>query len=239
MSRSSPGDLLPNPSIRWFEWEGEHGAVRYYDKALKERVTVKEIFSFLLLDQLSTVKGWHDESKSGIYANEVRDTRQDPFTVKAFKGGVLASGLYRDIKPHVNAEGGRYYATLYLAFKHDGGLQIGALQLKGAALRAWMEFAREHRAQLYEKAIRIKDAEEGIKGRVRFYVPVFELQNVSAQTHEAALALDATLQTYLTAYFERQVRQQVSQPPAPVEVWEGPVPDDAEDDAITASDVPF
>ncbi len=78
MSRSNPNENgNPNPSTRWFEWNGEHGLVRYYDKQAEQQVEVGDDFTFMLLDQLGTVKGWHDASDSGIYANEVKDTRQD------------------------------------------------------------------------------------------------------------------------------------------------------------------
>lgn len=68
MSRSNPQDTAVNPSTRWFEWNGETGVVRYYDKAAQRTVDVGDDFTFLLLDQLGCVKGWHEPSKSSIYS---------------------------------------------------------------------------------------------------------------------------------------------------------------------------
>jgi hypothetical protein len=141
MSRSNPSENSnPNPAVRWFEWNGEKGLVRYYDKELKQNVDVGTEFRFILLDQLGSVRGWHDASDSAIYSNEVKDTRQETLIVKSFKGGTLAEGIYRDIKDRANSVGGQFVANCYIAFKHGNGLAIGSLRFKGAALGAWMEF---------------------------------------------------------------------------------------------------
>ena len=197
-SRSNPSDHLQNPATRWFEWRGEKGELKYYDKEAKANVPVPLPFSFLLLDEVSTVRGWHDASGSGIYANEVRDTTTDILVVKAFKGGTIAEGRYRDIKTPVNAAGGGYVASLYVAFKDGKDYKLGNLQLKGSALGAWMDFRKLHRAELYSKAIKIDEYAEGRKGRVTFRVPIFTLNAVSPDADQKAKALDADLQTFLT-----------------------------------------
>jgi hypothetical protein len=214
MSRSNPTENAPNPAVRWFEWTGEKGVVRYYDKTKEQNVEVELPFTFLLLDQLATVKGWHESSQSGIYSNEVRDTRADVMVVKAFKGGTIAEGLYKDIKDRVNVAGGRFNANCYIAFKgDDGDLTLGSLRFKGAALGAWMEFTKTHRADLYKKAIEIHGVSEGKKGRVIFKTPVFRMKDVSETTQNISVALDADLQTFLAAYLARTKRDQVSQVP--------------------------
>jgi hypothetical protein len=219
MSRSNPTDNgTPNPAMRWFEWNGEHGVVRYYDKDAKQNVDVGSDFTFILLDELATVKGWHEASVSGIYANEVRDTRQDVLIVKAFKGGVLAEGLYKDIKDRITSKavGGQFVTNCYIAFKAGKALVIGSMQFKGAALGAWMEFRKAHRAELLTKAVRIHGFTEGKKGRIVFRVPVLSITDLTAESNAAALALDIELQTYLTAYLSRTKRDQVAVPTAPV-----------------------
>lgn len=204
MSRSNPNQNDPNPAARFFEWNGESGLVRYYDKDAKENVDVKLPFTFLLLDELASVRGWHESSKSGIYSNEVRDTRTDTMLVKAFKGGILAEGLYKDIKDRVNAVGGAFNANCYVAFRNGKELAIGLLNFKGAALGAWMEFRKANRSTMYAKAINIVGFVEGKKGKVVFRVPTFELRDVSEATNAEAVALDQTLQAYLTGYLSRR-----------------------------------
>ena len=162
MSRSNPsenGSL--NPSVRWFEWNGEQGVIRYYDKEAKKNVEVGSDFTFILLDQLGSVRGWHDASDSGIYSNEVKDSTQEALVVKAFKGGLLAEGIYRDIKDRIKSMGGSYTASCYIAFKDAGELKIGVLRLKGSTLGAWMEFTKAHRADLYTES----RPHQGLHGR--------------------------------------------------------------------------
>ncbi len=214
MSRSNPNDNgTPNPAVRWFEWNGEQGVVRYYDKEAKKNVDVGADFRFMLLDQLGSVRGWHDSSESGIYSNEVRDTRQEPFIVKSFKGGTLAEGIYKDIKDRVTSVGGQFVANCYIAFKSDGEpLKIGSIRFKGAALSAWMEFCKAHRGVLYSKAIRINGFTEGKKGRITFRVPVLKVTEVSRETDAAAVALDKELQKFLSGYFKRTKVDQAETP---------------------------
>lgn len=210
MSRSNPHVNSPNPSARWFEWNGEHGTIRYYDRDTKKNADVPLPFAFLLLDELASVRGWHESSKSGIYSNEVRDTRTDVLVVKSFKGGTLAEGIYKDIKDRVcsRAIGGQFVANCYIAFKNGTGLTIGSLRFKGAALGAWMEFRKQHRGDLYNKAVKVTGYTEGVKGRIVFRVPTFTLQDVAEESHHIAVTLDEELQAWLTAYFSRRTSDQ-------------------------------
>lgn len=212
MSRSNPQANAPNPAVRWFEWNGEKGVVRYYDKDAKQNVEVSLPFTFLLLDELATVRGWHDPSESGIYANEVRDTTKDALVVKSFKGGTLAEGYYKAIKDRVNAQGGQFVANCYVAVKIETGLALCSIRFKGAALAAWMEFRKANRGTLYERAVRLVGFTEGKKGRIVFRVPTFELKDVSDATNGAAIELDHTLQAYLEGYLQRKTRDQAEAP---------------------------
>ena len=247
MSRSNPGaNGAANPAVRWFTWNGEHGVIRYYDKDAKKNIDVGSEFTFILLDQLGSVRGWHDPSESAIISNEVKDTRQDVMVVKAFKGGLLAEGLYKDIKDRVNAVGGQFVANCYIAFKLDGRLALGSLRFKGAALGAWMDFTQTHRADVYTKAVQIHGYTEGKKGRIVFRAPVLKVSELSPETNEAAIALDRELQEFLSGYLKRNKREQVD---APVEhVRDEDVANDSDgvvyDNAnrgepITDDDIPF
>jgi hypothetical protein len=211
MSRSNPQENVTNPSTRWFKWNGEKGEIRYYDRDTKQTVDVGQKFTFVLLDELASVRGWHDPSQSGIYSNEVRDTRQDALVVKSFKGGILAEGLYREIKDRVNASGGEFVASCYVGYSNgpDGELAIGNLGFKGAALREWMEFRKANRHSLYTKGVRITGFAEDTKGRIAFRVPVLKLVDLTEQTHKAAVGLDLELQTYLHAYLTKTKQDQV------------------------------
>jgi hypothetical protein len=241
MSRSQPHDHAAHPVTRWFEWNGEAGTIKYYDKAKKETIECSLPFSFMLLDQLGTVGGWHEASTSGIHANEVRDTRQDVLVVKAYKGGVLAEGLYAAIKDRVNTAGGSFVANCYIAWRDGEGLALGSIKFKGAALGAWMEFTKKHRADLYKKAIVIGGYTEGKKGRVIYRMPAFAVKDVSVESDRAAVLLDEELQAYLTGYFRRTTRDQMEAPKATEpDAGESYFEEAAPADFIpTADDIPF
>lgn len=244
MSRSNPTEGARNPSTRWFEWAGgaEGGFVRWYNKDTKEHVKV-ENFTFLLLDELSTVKGWHEASESGIFANEVRDTRQEVFVVRSFKGGELASGIYTSIRDRIVALGGHYCASIYLAYKEGEVLKLGNLNLKGAAAGAWMDFKRNAPAKkdangksarsYFIDAVKVAGYEQMKKGGTTYRVPQFVLAPVSEATNQQAAALDVELQTFLTDYFKRpkaEVRAPESQDSAaPVDTNRGRFDDMPED----------
>lgn len=215
MSRSNPTDGSRNPATKWFEWAGgsDGGYVRWYNK--DEKTTEKAVapFTFLLLDELSTIKGWHEPSESAIYANEVRDTRQDALVVRSFKGGELVSGVYQNIKDRVTAKGGHYVASLYIAYKDGDALKIGNLSLKGAAAGAWMDFKRNAPTKkdaagktlksYFVDAVKIAGYEDAKKGGTAYRVPVFKAVEVAPATNQQAIALDAELQAFLSEYLNR------------------------------------
>ena len=215
MSRSNPTDGAKNPSTRWFEWAGgsDGGFIRWYNKDTEKQEKAELPFTFLLLDELSTVKGWHEPSESGIFANEVRDTRQDALVVRSFKGGELASGIYAQIRDRIIALGGHYSASLYIAYKEGDELKIGNIQLKGAASGTWMDFKKSAgtakdangksvRAYFVD-AVTITGFEQLKKGGTIYRVPQFALKKVSPETNLQAVALDAELQAFLSDYLKR------------------------------------
>lgn len=229
MSRSNPTEGARNPSTRWFEWNGgaDGGFVRWYNKDTKAHVAFEGAFTFLLLDELSTIKGWHEASESSIYSNEVRDTRQEVLVVRSFDGGELASGIYTSIRDRVVALGGHYSASLYIGYKDVDGLKIGNLSLKGAAAGAWMEFKRNAPPKkdangkatraYFVDAVKIDGFEQAKKGGTTYRVPKFALSPVSEATNLQAVALDNELQAFLTDYLKRPKGEAVKAPAEPVQ----------------------
>lgn len=250
MSRSNPSLNAVHPCQRWHEWNGEKGSIRYYDKEADKgdgtkgkNIEVASPFTFLVLDKLATIKGWHDASDSGIYSNEVRDTTREPFVVKTFGSGPIATGFYREIKDRVGAIGGYFCTNLYVGYKTVNGLAMGSLNLHGAALNAWVEFEKKNRAQIDNMAITITGFGEGKKGKIVYRYPVFSIKEVSAQTNEQAIALDRELQKYLEGYFKKSVRETAPIDPAPEAEYTPPPPPEMEAEAApepdNTDDVPF
>lgn len=239
MSRSNPTDNSPNPAKRWFEWDGSTGNIRYYDKTAKETVRVGDKFTFMLLDQLATIKGWHDASESGIFSNEVKDTRSEPFVVKAFKmKEPIAEGFYKNIRDRVIAAGGHFTTNCYIAFKSAGeGLEIGSLQFKGSVLSAWMEFAKENCSNLFDKAVRIDGSEQGKKGNITFFTPKFTLIAASEEGNAQATDLDRVLQEYLKGYFGRTRVEQAA--PVDEHPADNPPPEESRSAPLDDDEIPF
>ena len=225
MSRSQPSERVPNPSTRWLEWNGSSGDLSYWDKPTKKRIRVALPFTFLLLEEMRTIGGFDPKGNCRIFSNEVRDTTTDPFLVKSFKSGIIAEGIYRRIQPVVEAAGGYFVQSLYIAYRREGSdsYALGNLALDGAALGAWVEFKKVHAGEIYSKAITIRTYSEGKTGNITFRMPQFSLTEVSAAAESAALALDAELQAYLAAYLKRTTHDRV----------------EAQAEDITASDIPF
>ena len=241
MSRSNPNQHLSNPATRWFEWNGEAGCLRYWDREKEKRVDVALPFTFLLIDELATVGGWHQVSDSRIFANEVRDTTTEVLVVKAFQHKTtLAEGKYRNIAETVKAAGGGYVANCYVAYTAlvpgdpaKTTYALGSIKWKGAALGAWVDFRKLVKDARYTKAIRIEGFTEGKNGRVVFRVPSFVLAEVSAEADSAAKALDEDLQAYLDVYLRRNTHDQA------VPVDAAAPPDETEPPPMTADQIPF
>ena len=231
MPRVNPDQFDPNPAQRFFEWDGADGLVCYYNKEKKENVVINLPFKFVLLNRVCSIRGWHEPSKSGIISNEIKDTREQILTVRAFKGGTIATGLYRDIKDKVVVAGGHYTANLYVAVRLDPKakeMAVAQLQLKGAGLNAWVEFERQHRDGLYTKGIAITGKVEGKNGKIVFQSPVFEFIEISKETDDEAAKLQQQVADYLTRYFAKSSTAKVDsaaeapQPDAPEGADPGP-----------------
>lgn len=205
MSRSNPSEATQNPSTRWIEWSGERGQFEYYDKIEKKTISLGDKLQFLLLETMFSVTGYHKPSNSGIYSNEVKDTRKDQLVVKSFRGGPLAEGFYGDIKEAVGSKGGKFTSKLYIGYKDGPDLKIGCLSLSGAALSIWMEFSKANRQDIETHAVQFSGHEERVNGRVTYCIPAkISLLKVSDEANEAAIALDRDiLQPYLNAYLKK------------------------------------
>lgn len=233
MSRSNNTEIV-NPSTRWFSWSGSDGKIVYYDKQTKENVEVKMPFTFLLLEELSTITGYNESAKAGIYANEVKDLSTTPLRVMEGKREMV-KGLYSAIKDTVTSAGGKYAKSCYIAYKNESGeLVIGNFLFAGSSfgggehivdkvkkftepVGGWLDFAQSNRAGIYTKAIRVtRDERICTKGKVSFYAPKFELIETSEETDKKAIELDKELQEYLAHYFQRNATAlQQSSAPAP------------------------
>ncbi len=216
MSRSNPTDHATNPATKWIEWDADKGQVRYYDKATKSNIVIGKTFAFMLLDELCVIKGWDENAESGIYSNEIRDTRGEILVVKHHKANrVIAEGLYSAIKDRIKSHGGKFCLSLYIAIKNaEGKLEIANLLLKGAGLMPWIEFRHKHRDEVEKQAVAITGCTEGQKGKVTYQMPTFAGRTISEAQQKEAYELDKQLQIFLASYFKRTKTVQTDRDPA-------------------------
>lgn len=207
MSRSNPTESTQHVATRWIEYNGEFGTFRYYDKehinddgSKGANIDLGSKLVFLYLDTTYTVTGWSDANSAGIYANEMKDISNGILTVKCFKGNAAPHiGNWVSIKDAVKAMGGKFTANVYIAYKNGDNLEIGVLQLKGAAYAEWNEFAKKKGKALIEGAVSIASHKDGKKGSVKFKTPIFDTIPVSEKSNLAAIELDKELQGFFKA----------------------------------------
>jgi hypothetical protein len=187
---------VESPVKKYLSWSSNDKCFNFYDKETKENKKLTLPLTLIHLDELSTVKGWHDSSSSGIYSNEVRSTKNEELNVRAFKGGDLAKGIYQDIKLKVQSLGGHYCVSIY-AFADN---EIVNVSLKGSALMAWSDFTKDNRKSFLGNTIEVLTASEGKKGAVKFYSPVFTLgAPIALSDSEKAEDAYTLLKSYLDA----------------------------------------
>lgn len=210
MSRSNNTELL-NPSRRFYEWVGSKGCLKFFDKTKGEKgenVEVALPFTFLVLDRLSTIKGFSDKDQSGFWSNEIRDVTKDKLTVRT-KKGIVASGLYKEMAPVLNM-GAQYCQSVYIAAKGaDGKLEIANISMQGSAIGPWIDLCKGK--DIYKSAITIVGSTPAQKGTTKYFVPQFGLKPVAEETDRQAIELDKELQEYLNAYFKRNSAMQVDE----------------------------
>jgi len=210
-----------NPASKWIEWKGgsDQGFFQYYDKEAAVNVKLESLV-FLVLDKVGTVSGFHEASKSSIYANQVRSSVSEKLTVKAFnQTDPLAEGLWKNIKEVSSAKGGDFTANVYSAAKGVKGLDTICVQFKKSGLSAWSEFEKASGDKINKMAVKWVGMKEGKKGAITYQMPVFELIPVSEETNAEANVLWEELQTYLKqALSSSEAEEQTTQESAPVQM---------------------
>jgi len=184
-----------NPATLFLEWKSEQQCFAYYDKNQGKEVEIPLPFKFLTLQEMHTVKGWQDSSSSGIYSNEVKSIGKDVISVKSFKGGQIAEGIYKEIKDTIVQAGGHYAKSIY-AMNEEG--QIINISLKGSGVQQWGEFTQKSRLRLPEEWVEVSSAIQLKKGRVNYSVPEFKYKS-SLTGGESEMADEAfdVLEEYL------------------------------------------
>ena len=221
-----PEQKSSNPSSKFLEWSSNDKCFKFYDKEKGENVLVPLPLKFVILEHYHTVKGWHDASESAIYSNEVYGIGVESMEVKAFKGGTLDKGLYKNIKQKVKACGGNYHRSIYAV---DKNLEIINLSFKGTAVAAYSEFIKKFGDYNFDKNwIEITEAKEDKKGSVKYSIPVFK-SSTPIKDSSKIIPFAETLQSYMIQYVEYQGR-----PASETDKYHAPEVEESDDE-----DAPF
>lgn len=186
-----------NPATKFLEWSSNDKCFKYYDKEKKDNVLLPLPFKFVILEHYHTVKGWNDASESGIYSNEVYGISKETMSVKSFKGGKIAEGLYKDIKTQVNSAGGKYHRSIYAVTNE---LEIVNISIKGSAVSSYSDFIQEIGDYNFDKNwIAVTGAQDGKKGSIKYSTPIFEKADAIKDPTKIAPFAEM-LQSYMLEY---------------------------------------
>lgn len=206
ISHNTEKSTSSNPTSKYLDWKSNDKSFSYYDKEAGENVKVDLPLKFVFLQHYHTVKGWNDASQSGIYSNEVYYIGSEPMTVRAFKGGTIAEGIYKDIKQDITNAGGKYHRSVYVMLE-DG--TIANLSFKGAVVREWSDFMEVSKNLVDNQWIEVKSAKDQKKGSIKYSTPEFTLgDNLNAKDSAQADSVASELKTYLDAYFNKEEAQE-------------------------------
>ena len=203
MSLSNPRQV--NPAQKFIEWSGSKGKFYYYDKTSGENVYFEKTIYMVPLDELSTIKGYHDASESGIYSNEVKNITKEKLIVKSFKGGLITSGLYAEIKG--NLEGGKFGKSVYCALISNDGkeLELANFQFAGSSLGSFID--AKINVDNGNVVSLSPSTEELKKGTTIYFAPKIKKHETRKDILDRCVDMDRELQAYLTAYFEKPVEE--------------------------------
>lgn len=201
--RTNPNQTRkPNPAKKFFEWKGSKGVFEYYDKDKKESVPAPANFAFVVLDELSTIKGYNQQTQLGLYSNEVRNLKTQKMIVRYHHGNELIEGYYNDIKEFVKAKGGKFCKSVYIAIKEGSELKIANIQFIGSGFDGWMRFLEKNKNELYTGIVQWTGSVPEKNGATQYMVPTFEIRPIAPATDQAAGTLQKELELYLEEYFK-------------------------------------
>lgn len=188
------------PVTKYIDWSGDVGGFKYYDKENKKNVFLPKKFQFIPIEERSTVKGFYERTNSGIYANEVYSLKDQPLSVKSFKGGEIATGLWRDIADTVNSAGGKFCNSVYGLLLSKDGNELVNFQFYGSAIGSWIDSGIKSKDQVIVTVSTNPTKQK--KGKTEYYVPTFEKKPVgdNEQLREECVEAYAKVSEYLSQY---------------------------------------
>lgn len=169
----------------------------YYDKDSRQEVIVPTPFKFIVLDVLNVIGGFHKQSRSGVFSNEVRNLKEEKLVVRN-REGVLLEGLYADFRDRMQSKGAKFGNSIYLSYQENGEWKLGNLNVVGAGFSSWVDF-KKNRYLDSDPGAGIAEWTPETNGDTEYFAPVFKSWQVPAADLSVAAELDKTLQAYLSS----------------------------------------
>lgn len=190
-------DFVKNPAELTIEWAGdgvEGGYLKAYNPDTKTTDNLgnhKPLVPIVSTSAISGYKKLGPDSGISYFSNEVVRTNSDNLTVFEKKTGdkakVMISGLYSDIKDHVNGKGAGYIKNIYCF----DGEKIVRLKLKGGSLFSFGEAEEQipNGKANTGKAIAVTGYEQKKNGGVHYRTPKFSVVDVDKEVVDKAFEL--------------------------------------------------
>jgi inner membrane protein involved in colicin E2 resistance len=159
---------VSNPVKKYIKWSGNEGKLQYWDKEKKEDIEVKMPLKFIKLEECVTITGYSEEHQSGIYSNEVYNSRMQELTVRTFSKIELAKGYYQDFKDKIKAKGGKYAKSVYAILADTK--ELVNIQFSGSSLASW----QSNFGNSGNTIELTKNPEQQKKGATKYFIPSFK-----------------------------------------------------------------
>jgi len=191
-----------NPATKFIEFKGDLGVFRYYVKPEKEgeegqNIEVPYPVKFIVIDELSTITGFNDANKCGIYSNEIHNIKET-LSVRTFKGKEGVIGVYNEIKGDIKAMGGKYTKSVYALMITDGKPELVNFKVKGSFLNAWIEAGIDTDKQ----GILIEACDRKKKGTNAYFEPI--VKSFTPEDYDKTLRVSMKYYNILKQYFDQK-----------------------------------
>ncbi len=198
MSRTKDREGSKNPASKFISLSGTTGNFGYWDKTREGMVNLEYPIRMIILDVLSTIKGFHSGKNAGIFSNEIHNQSVETLKVRVFGHDEIATGLYSDIKDKVKGVGGKFAKSVYAIVINNNEPELVNFQFYGASLTPFFEFQKTN--DIYKNAVIISDVMPAKKGATNYFIPMFEAGAITEEESKTADYMDIELQKYFDKY---------------------------------------
>lgn len=203
--RKPDNQVLTNPAQYFIQWKSKDESFNYYNKETKKDVKMPKPFVFIPLFMAYTLKGYNQKKQKSYISNEIENLDNDILCIRSYdvakNSNTEWTGTFKEVK-EVMDDNIKYTISLYAAIKSKKGeMTLVNLQLNGAALFHWFEFAKKN--DIWSNAIKVERDTDEKNGAVSYKAPVYELASISPEDDAKAGELQSTIEAYLKEYFAK------------------------------------